>query len=313
MLLIVTGTAERVYGQNNWQQGNIPDAYKIIDTIEGAGLFSKTVSVDTGSYEVYLQVINLKYISVSHIISETGNKGLKEGRYYNGYLKSNSPYYKAIPQAVVLGNLASLGGRVFSVINAAFFEEYNDSTQLAFPIKIDGKVLTGGSSPYGPCDSPMHAYYKKAQLKALVINRESAAIMNYHHQAGYPLNLWSVKNALVTYSYKDHPANLLANNPVNRYHVIGTLNNDNIPGDELLLILTVNKTTLENAAGHLRQLGVKGDIITVDGGSSVFLYNSSEGIIQYPGLMDKAGKTSFIRLPHYLVFMKKELTEKNKN
>src|ERR687885_682499 len=62
--------------------------------------------------------------------------------------------------------------------------------------------------------------------------------------------------------YGDHPARVLGKNQANRYQLIGTLDLDGIKGDELLLIMTVNRTTLGEGADLLRQLGVEGEIIT---------------------------------------------------
>jgi hypothetical protein len=119
-------------------------------------------------------------------------------------------------------------------------------------------------------------------LQALVWDDSGAYITDYDPANGAPLDQSSVKNAIVSYQYSDHPAKVLAQNQVNRYHVIGTLDFDGIKGDELLLIMTVNRATLDRAANLLRQLGVKDNIITIDGGSSTYLLNSRQGNIILP-------------------------------
>src|SRR5919199_3047384 len=102
--------------------------------------------------------------------------------------------------------------------------------------------------------------------------------------------------------YGDHPARVLGKNQANRYQLIGTLDLDGIKGDELLLIMTVNRTTLGEGADLLRQLGVEGEIITVDGGSSTYLFNSRKGNIILPQPANQEDNPTFRKLPHYLGF-----------
>jgi hypothetical protein len=66
--------------------------------------------------------------------------------------------------------------------------------------------------------------------------------------------------------------------------------------------MTVNRTTLDEAADLLRQLGVKGDIITIDGGSSTYLFNSGKGNIILPQPANQEDNPTFRKLPHYLGF-----------
>lgn len=86
---------------------------------------------------------------------------------------------------------------------------------------------------------------------------------------------------------------------------MGTLNKDGVKGDELLLIVTANQTTLDEAADLLRKLGVKGDIITVDGGRSTYLFNPQSGNIIVPQMSNLQANPTFRDLPHYLGFRKK--------
>ena len=143
-------------------------------------------------------------------------------------------------------------------------------------------------------------------MQALVWDDSFAYITDYDPATGMPLNQSSVKNAIVSYQYRDHPAKVLAQNPVNRYHVIGTLDFDGIKGDELLLIMTVNRATLDQAAALLRQLGVKGNIITIDGGSSTYLLNSQQGDIILPQPANQEDNPIFRKLPHYLGFRSRD-------
>jgi hypothetical protein len=87
--------------------------------------------------------------------------------------------------------------------------------------------------------------------------------------------------------------------------VIGTLNKDGIPGNELILIVTVNQATLDEAAELLRKLGIKGDIITIDGGSSTLITNPRTGALIKPQPVNMIDNPIVRYLPHYLGFRKK--------
>ena len=280
-----------------------PSSYQPIEAIDGAILYKQQL---TDGNEAYLQVIDLRKMQIDQLVGEVDNMGLGQGKYYKGEAGHYSPFFKRKLFDEVTEEYKELyGGDVFSLINCAFFEQYKSSTQLSFPIKLNGEVITAGSSPYGPIRQPMDRFYGTIRLKALVWDDKRAYITDYDPATGAPLNKIGVQNAIVSYQYSDHPAKVLAQNQVNRYHVIGTLDFDGKGGDELLLIMTVNQATLDKAADLLRQLGVREDIITVDGGSSTYLFNSRIGNIMLPQSGNPKNSPSFRNLPHYLGFRKR--------
>ncbi|WP_341525449.1 hypothetical protein WKK05_23020 [Nostoc sp. UHCC 0302] len=288
---------------HNAQAFTPPSKYHPLDIIDGAGLYQTRL---TNGNQAYLQIIDLRKIQIDQIIGEIDEMGTKQGKYYKKINNFYSPYFQNKPFSNVWNEYNLLYGKqIFSLINCAFFEEYKSSTQLAFPVKLSGQVITGGSSPYGPSSNTANEYYKYIKLKALVWNNKSAYITDYEPKSGFPLNRQSVQNALVTYSYGDHPAKVLGKNPANKYHVIGTLNKDGIPGDELILILTVHQATLDEAAELLRNLGIKGDIITIDGGSSTLITNPRTGALIKPQPVNMIDNPVVRYLPHYLGFRKK--------
>ncbi len=277
-----------------------PSSYQLLKAIDGAALYKQQL---TDGNEVYLQVIDLQKMQIDQLSGEIDNMGLAQGKYYKREGGHYSPFFRMKLFEEVTEEYKKLyGDAVFSLINCSFFEQYKSSTQLSFPIKLNGVVITGGSSPYGPVSQPADRFYSNIRLKALVWDDLGAYITDYDPASGAPLNQSSVKNAIVSYQYSDHPAKVLAQNQVNRYHVIGTLDFDGIKGDELLLIMTVNRATLDRAANLLRQLGVKGDIITIDGGISTYLFNSQEGNIILPQPANRGDNPSLPKLPHYLGF-----------
>ncbi len=283
-------------------------AYRTLESIAGAGLYK--TKLPEGN-EAYLQVIDLRKMQIDQIIGEMDELGFSEGKYYGGFDSYYSPHFQMSLFSNVWDEYNLLYGKqVFSMINCAFFEEYKSSTQLAFPVKLNGQVITAGSSPYGPVNQPADNYYKNIQLKALVWDDSSAYITDYDPELGSPLNQANVRNAIVSYRYSDHPAKVIGKNQENKYHVIGTLNKDDVPGDELLLIITVNKATLDKAAQLLRKLGVRGDILTVDGGSSTFVTNPSTGSLLVPQPVNIKDNPNASHLPHYLGFRQKGDSQK---
>ncbi|MEH2347482.1 MAG: hypothetical protein V7K55_05660 [Nostoc sp.] len=285
------------------QTSNSLSSYQPLQSIDGAALYKKEL---TNGNEAYLQVINVGKMHIDQIIGEVDNMGLNEGKYYKGEGKYYSPFFKQKLFSEVTDEYKKLyGNNVFSMINCSFFEQYQSSSQLSFPIKLNGVVITGGTSPYGPIKEPKDKYYSNIRLKTLVWDNKQAYITDYNRVSGSPLNQNEVKNAIVTYQYSDHPAKVLAQNQVNKYQVIGTLDKDGVKGNELLLIMTVKQATLDEAADLLRKLGVKGDIITVDGGRSTYLFNSQNGNIIVPKLSNVQENPTFRNLPHYLGFRKK--------
>lgn len=280
-----------------------PSSYQLLDQKDGALLYKRQLS---DGNQAYLQVINLQKMQIDQLIGEVDNMGLGQGRYYKGEGEYYSPFFQMKLFEEVANEYKQLYEEaVFSLINCSFFEQYKSSSQLSFPIKFNGVVITGGHSPYGPISQPAESFYRNIRLKALVWDDSGAYITDYDPATGTPLNQSSVKNAIVTYQYSDHPAKVLAQNPANRYHVIGTLDFDGIKGDELLLMMTVNRATLDQAVNLLRQLGVKDNIITIDGGSSTYLLNSRQGNIILPQPANQEDNPIYRKLPHYLGFRTK--------
>jgi hypothetical protein len=278
----------------NWAQyaAILKQDYTVLDSVRGAVLFKKEKNIAGEKTVFWLQWIDVRHIKIEQIALKSSNTTPTVGLYWQHETLSKSPYFKMITYR----NIVSLSNNNYKndcwgVMNAAFFEQYDDSTQLAFPIKINGDFVTAGSSPNGPQAKPKLSYYKNTTLKAFVWDDSTAAIQDYNVKTGYPLSDEKIKNAVVSYDYKDHPAKAIYDDPANRYHVLGVINNQ-------IFMLTVNKTSLETAAKELRKIGVRSDIMTIDGGLSVFIHNAKVGTLEIPNGPKQ-------RLPHYLMFLKK--------
>jgi hypothetical protein len=247
-------------------------------TVDGASL--SRLSLSDGSH-AFLQRIDLTRMRLEQVVGDRDQASPEAGRYYPG---SVSPRFTRItPQQA----RDECGADPFSIVNFAFFEEYDPTTRLSFPVKSRGAVLTGGSSPYGPVDTPTDPYYRGVTLRALTWSDAGAAIVAYQPGVGTPLRTPATTDALVTYAYRDHPSYVLSGDPPNRYQLLA------LADAQHLLILTVEHATLDAGAQLLRANGATGEILTFDGGVSTYLWQATLG--ELVSITNQDG-----RLPHYL-------------
>jgi hypothetical protein len=285
-LLVTSCTAHSQSSSSAWQR---------LAATQGATL--DRIRLETGS-TVYLQTLDLRQVVIEQLIGPADpNRGTK-GFYYPSQNKFSSPFFPRQTATAIRNTYQQQHpSGIFSILNAAFFEEYQRSTRLSFPIKHNGKVITSGSSPYGPTAKPADPYYRTVRLKALTWDASGVAITDYMPRSGFPLTRPSVQNALVSYAYRDHPAYALAGDPPNRYHVLGVLSLHKGAKAHELLIATIERGTLAQAATVLRQQGVQGDLMTIDGGISTYLWSATAGDLVLP---QPASGEKESALPHYL-------------
>jgi hypothetical protein len=239
----------------------------------------------------WLTFFRLSKTAIDHIAVEAVSPDPKVGDYYPS---SKSPAFARLDQGAVLGDYQRVhGDKVQAIINCSFFERYDAVTELSFPIKQNGTIITGGSSPYGPRANPADERYKIVTLKALVWNDRAIKIVDYDHKTGGVLNDDNFPNGFVTYDYKDHPANVLAGDPVGQYQLMGTFPTHEGGLPDVLFVLTIVKGRMVDGAAILKRYGVMGTVITVDGGPSTHLWTRKDG-----GVITTVSKT----LPHYLGF-----------
>jgi hypothetical protein len=228
---------------------------------------------------------------VDHICLEAVDQEAKVGDYYPN---STSPAFERLDAAAVARNYeAAHGDTTQCIINCSFFERYDLETELSFPIKRGGKVLTGGSSPYGPRSNPADARYKDVKLQALVWNDRGIKIVDYDHQTGGALNDPNFPDGFVTYDYRDHPANVLAGDPVGRYQLLGIGEVSQSGLSDTFFTLTIEKGRMVDGAAGMRRQGVSGTILTIDGGPSTHFWQAGQGDVY---------TTESKTLPHYLGF-----------
>jgi hypothetical protein len=260
-----------------------PAGPMVLDRIDGADLTRLSLP---GGNAAYLQRIDVLRMRIDQVTGERdGGSPAADGDYYPG---APSPRFRRITaEEMQVSCHERYGGKAFSAVNFAFFEEYDTSTRLSFPVKAGGVVLSGGSSPYGPVPAPKNERYRHVELKALRWDEHGVSIGRYRPGTGEPLNQPGTRDALVTYAYGDHPAALLGDDPANRYQLLG------VADPTHLLILTVVRATLAAAAALLRKAGARGDILTFDGGISTYLWSGTRGDLVT--ITNRDGS-----LPHYL-------------
>lgn len=251
---------------------------------------SQRVELPNGGH-AWLSRFDIAKTAIDHIDLEATPASSRVGEYYPA---SRSPAFTRLDAGQVLDSYREKhGNKVQSFINASFFERYDAASELSFPIKQAGKVITGGSSPYGPCEYPADDRYKKVTLKALVWNDHAIQVVDYDHKTGGIINDAAFPDGLVTYDYRDHPANVLAGDPVGRYQLMGTYPTRDGGLPDVLFVLTIIKGRMVDGAQVLQRNGVAGTVLTIDGGPSTHLWTAKNGAV-----IATESKT----LPHFLGF-----------
>jgi len=209
-----------------------------------------------------------------------------------------SPSFKRISYSSLVDTLAT---DYLALINASFFENYEEYTPLSFPIFHNNRYITSGSSPFAYV-SPKHPYYSTIDLYSLNIFDKYASIEIFDSTNIFSSGNNSIHQQLVSYRYQDHPALIIGNDTKTRFLLVGLVNQKEYSDSEYLLFAFGNNKIGEIAKA-LRELGVTSEIMTFDGGSSVLLYNKTLGYLETPHVYDEDGNYFRIeKLPHYLYF-----------
>lgn len=255
---------------------------------------SQRVDLPNGG-RAWLSQFDISKTAIDHIAAETLIQAPSEGAYYPA---STSPAFTRLDASAVLQHYSqTYPTKAQALLNCSFFERYDDVTELSFPIKSAGKIITGGSSPYGPRPKLFDEYYRNVTLKALVWNDREITVTEYNHKTGGVLNNTAYPNGFVTYDFKDHPANVLSSDPVGQYQLLGTNSNRGGGLSDLLYVLTITKGRMIDGASLLKRNGVTSTVLTVDGGPSTHLWTKKNGAV-----ITTQSKT----LPHYLGFRSHE-------
>lgn len=301
-ILLISIKTNQIVGQISLE----PYGYKKLDSTVGSVLYSKTIKETNDAYSVVCQIIDLNKVKLSNFIELSNDRQPTEGKYLAQIGYTSSPYFKTFDYSELLSNKeVNEKNKLIGLIGGVFFEEFNSSTQLAFPLKNNGKIVSAGSSPNGPCDYPRNPIFKNIKLKALVWSDSIVSIEDYDPSSGYPMSNNEYNNGFVSYNWSDHPARLLRPMMKDRFLVMGTLNSNQSKGDNLLVIMIVKRVVIDVAEALLREVGVKGSIITLGGSASAFIYNNKKGLVEAPGIVMGPFSNSPIKIPHYFIISKK--------
>ena len=303
LLVFYSGFTPSVFCQISF----LENGYTRTDSVEGAVLYEKSVTSGNYHYQVYCQTIDLQRVKLSQFMGKPDKMDADRGYYLTDRKDVKSPYFPTYSSEEALDKIEKkANSKLLGMFNGGFFESFDATTQMAFPVKNEGKIATSGSSPNGPCVTPKYDIFKKITLKALVWTDSTVEIKDYDPKTGTSLTNDAYKNGLVTYSYNEHPVNLLRPLSVDKFLVMGTFNSEQTGADNMLVILTVNKMRIEFAAAHLRKLGVKSAIIALGGSGSAFIHNRKKGFIEPLPTSPNRGQMMYkMILPHYLFFTKK--------
>ncbi len=158
--MILSSLVAGVMFINNAYANNL-DEYELLSSQAGLGIYKKDGSYGIG--EIYVQRINMKHVDVKLM------HGNKSGDFFGKATLSS--YW-----TILKDNINAL-----SVSNGAFFEDLsNTSTQLSFPIKINGNTLTTGASNDFPNERKMLVFKDTCAngYKCALVMNYSTSILN---------------------------------------------------------------------------------------------------------------------------------------
>ena len=239
---------------------------------------------------VLLQWADLRAIAVDQVLGPKAGGGAASAF----HPAAPSPRFLPLDPAAAVRQVEARGGAL-AVLNGAFFETPGEpTTQIAFPVARAGRVVTGGSSPYGPGRPGAEGERWGRPLRALGLGDTVAHVASYDPVTGSPLDQPAFADAVVSYAPDAHPSRIAT-----RFHVLGALDADGDGTTETLLVTTSDgRTTIDVPAALLTRLGVAPEaLLALDGGASVFVWSRQAGTLHRP---TPAGGRDPQRLPHYL-------------
>ena len=124
--------------------------------------------------DVLLQWVDVRDVALSQILGPLDTTAaIPDGHFHPD---ATSASFEAIPPGTVTRQQAA-DPRLLAVLNGAFFETPGRaSTQIAFPIAENGRVVTGGSSPNGPGRPGSEGERWDQPLRVLALAGDSAQV-----------------------------------------------------------------------------------------------------------------------------------------
>ncbi|MEM8556411.1 MAG: hypothetical protein AAGG50_01090 [Bacteroidota bacterium] len=253
---------------------------------DGVGYGLARAQTDSGA--VLLQWVDLRHVRLRHVLGVADTTAEVQPGFYHP--TASSPAFALLNGEGIVATRIDQHPPARALMNAAFFETPGEPTSaLAFPLAVDGTVVSGGSSPYGPGRPGADTTRWGQLLRVLAFADSTVQVTPYDHVTGEPLGSEPFADAIVSYAPESHPSRVAT-----RYHVLGPLDADPGKRGPILLIATSDgSTTIAPLAALMTRLGVRSETqMTVDGGASVFLWTPGTGVVERP-----SGDQP---LPHYL-------------
>lgn len=247
-------------------------AYRVLDR-EGDAY--ALVRADLGAWKALVQWADLRRVVVEQTLGTRADSSDAPGRYHPTV---PSPVFALVATETVVAQARRDGA--YAVLNGAFFETPGrPASRLAFPLALGGRVVTGGSSPYGPGRRGAETARWGRPLRALGLADTLVHVSPYDPATGAPLGDPAFAEAIVSYAPDAHPTRIAT-----RFHVLGALDADGNGTTETLVIVTSDgRTDVDAPAALLARFGVARDHqTTLDGGASVLLWNRRAGRLERP-------------------------------
>lgn len=213
----------------------VPPDFALIDSAPGVDLYRKDYS---GGTPDYVLIVDLSKKAGVQLLQGAASGSGTDGTYSRQSLQQFWDSFSAAdPQAAC-------------VVNGAFFSTDNDPTALAFPLKVDGKILTQG---YGQSEFP-------GQQRMLELWADHARISALSADTLAVSNAPNILGGLSEDADKEAAA-------LTGRTMVGLQDADGNGSLETLLFISTKTSRAADAAGVLRSFGAE-DVMMLDGGDS---------------------------------------------
>ncbi len=243
VILLITINLFSAQDAESKSQNPLSLGFQIISNSQGTTLYQKNLD--------YVQVVDLsKGVKINFIYGKITELGSKKGAY-----GGNDPQFERQKISQVWSNLSSESSSLFCITNGQFFRnDKNTSTELAFPVKSDGIIVSDGYA--GEIEFP-------DEKLMLEVWNDRALITKFQPNN---LQLSTAPNLIVGLQEN---ADKGVENKTGRTF-LGVQDRDGDRLNETILIFTSKQATQSHAAKVLKSFGAT-QVIMLDGGGSTQL------------------------------------------
>jgi hypothetical protein len=240
-----------------------PEGFRLLFSAEGVWLFQKNYPSGTPDY---VQVIDLSYGSSLGLL----HAPIREPRLGKGVYGGDDPRFAMQSLEFFWQAAQKSSSRAFCVSNGSFFYMAESPTRLAFPLKVEDKVLTDG---FGYNTFP-------EQKLMLELWEDHAVIAPFTKEELYGSTAPNIIAGL------KEDASKSSKNAVGRTFV-GISDRDGNGRFETILILNTSTALQSDVAQVLRDFGAN-KVMMLDGGGSTQLICQDKSIIESDRLIPQA-------------------------